>query len=355
MPNGKKRGSVDENWDASGPATLADVARRANVAKSTVSRALSNDPTLNIREETRARIKAVAAELQYVPNPTARSLRLLRSWSLAFVVPELDNPVFGQTIEGAHRAAVERNYSMLIAKIDASEPYQDFGQRLVLGSRVDGILLNTVQYPAVLKDLKALNAKVVLVNRRSGDENEHSVMLDNAGGAVMAVAHLVGLGHRKIAYIAAPPVTSVSKERLAGYRRGLAAAGLRYNKALVAECEPSAGAAEAAARAMLACDPAPTAVVAWNLAIAAGVTRAALSLGVPVPEALSVIALNDAGPAEMMTPAITAVQFPLFRLGWQAASTLIDLIEGLPVSKQPAALPPISLRCRESTGPVPNG
>lgn len=343
--------SVTDETNASSRATLADVARLASVAKSTVSRALTNDPTLNIRDETRRRIKTVAAELSYVPNPNARGLRLLRSSTIAFVVPELDNPVFGQTIEGAQRAAAERLYSMVIAKVDKNDAFAAFGRRLVLGSRVDGILLSTVAFDALLREFDALDAKVVLVNRRIGNAHDHAVMLDNAGGAALAVAHLAALGHRRIAYMAAPPFTNVSHERLEGYRRGLSEAGLDHVAALEVVCEPSAPAAEARARALLSSHDRPSAVVAWNLSIAAGVTRAAHALGEGVPERISVIALNDAGAAEMMTPSITTVRQPLFDLGWDAANALINRIEGRPREAASTPLAPIGIVERESTGP----
>lgn len=338
-----------------GLATLADVARRAEVAKSTASRALSKDPTLNIRPDTRNRIELAAAELGFIPNPNARSLRLARSWSLAFVVPQLDNPIFGQTIEGAHHAAVSRNYSILIAQVDASTAAEGFGRRLVVATRVDGVLLNTVQYPELLDDLDALQARVVLVNRRTGTDGENSVLVDNEAGAALAVSHLVQLGHSRIGYLSSNSTTFISDRRYEGYRRGLGAAGLSFDETLIASCDADAAAAEAAAFRLLSTGGRPSAIVAWNLVIAAGITRAARRLGIAVPAALSVIALNDSPSAEMMTPQISAVRLPLFDLGAAAASRLIDLVEGRPIISRSLVLPPEGVVQRESTGPAPAG
>ncbi|RAI01525.1 LacI family transcriptional regulator [Acuticoccus sediminis] len=337
-----------------GPATLADVARRADVSKSTVSRALSNDPTLNIRDETRLRIKAAAHELGYMPNSNARSLRLARSWCVAFVVPELQNPVFGQTIDGAHRAAADRGYSMLIAPVEASPAHDELARNIVLGSRVDGILLNTLEYPKFLADTSALQARMVLVNRQTGADGEHCVLLDNEAGARLAVQELAKLGHRRIAYMPTSSVSWVSQRRREGYHLGMKAVGLEGEERIMPECEADLAAAEACAAEILASPNRPTAIVAWNILLAVGVTRAARRLGIAVPEDLSVISLNDSSAAQMMTPQVSAVRLPLFQLGWQAACLLIDLIEGKPVAPEPVVLTPECVILRETTGPAPS-
>ncbi|WP_108659188.1 LacI family DNA-binding transcriptional regulator [Acuticoccus kandeliae] len=346
----RDRTKLPAGIQTSGPATLADVARRAEVAKSTVSRALSNDPNLNIREETRLRIQAAAAELSYIPNPNARSLRLSRTWTIAFVVPELGSPVFGQIIEGAHRAAAEQNYSVLIAQVEEGGSPRELGRRIVLGSRVDGVLLGTVDDQRLLDDFTSLGARVVAVNCDTGDANDYSVIVDNEAGAQLAVGHLAELGHARIAYLCAAAPTYVSDRRRSGFIAGLEAANLPVDPRLLREINPSAHDAEAAALDLLSDIDRPTAFVAWNLAVAAGITRAARKLKLCVPDAVSVISLNDTRAAEMMTPAVTAVRLPLFRLGWSAATNLIDLIEGRRVDPHAMILRPDGVVHRESSG-----
>lgn len=351
MTDERNKGLQDEKlrW---GGATLADVAERAEVSKSTVSRALSDDPTLNIREETRLRIKAAADALGYRPNSNARGLRLSRSWCLAFVVPELQNPVFGQTIDGAHRAASERGYTMLIAPVDYSPAQSEFARNIVQGSRVDGVL-NTLERPDLIASLSALKARMVLVNRQTGAEGEHCVLLDNIAGARLAVRELAALGHRRIAYMPSTSTSWVSRRRREGYYLGMEAVGLSGEAMEMPPCEADLAAAEATAAAVLSQPERPTAIVAWNILLAVGVTRAARRLGVSIPGDLSVISLNDSSAAEMMTPQVSAVRLPLFRLGHAAASLLIDLIEGKPAAGEPPILPPEGVILRETTGPIP--
>lgn len=337
--------------------TLADVARHAGVAKSTISRVMSGDRTLSIRDDTRQRILDSVEALGYRPNPSARNLRTARSWSIAYVVPEIDNPIFIQTIHGAERAALERHYSILIAHADTAHPDRDLYHRMVLGNRVEGLLVNTVQDPDLLADLHRLGAPYVLVNRET-DRAEHGVILDNEGGVRLAVRHLVELGHRRIGYVSGPTAHYASARRLAGYRSALAEAGMAYDPALFAECQFDRAGAERAAGMILrggrtAETMPPTAVVAGNLVIASGITAAAASLGIAVPARLSVISLHDVPAAEMMTPRITAVRFPLFDLGWSAANALLDLIEGRIQERIRRVLPPDGITLRDSTGPVP--
>lgn len=334
------------------PAMLQDVARRAGVAKSTVSRVMSNDPSLNIRQETRERIREAVEQLHYVPNPNARNLRTSRSWSTAFVIPELDNTIFVQTMQGAEAGFVEQNYSMLIAHIDVERPDRELYRRMVLGNRVEGLLVNTIQDTELLADLRRLNTKYILVNRHT-DQDEHCVILDNEGGVRLAVDHLVELGHRRIGYISGPTGQYASERRYAGYLAALEAHGIPYDPAIFGVCYYDRDGAAAAATAMLTTSERPTAIIASNLVIASGITTAGSELGYPVPDQLSVVALNDGPSAVMMTPQITAVRFPLFELGRTAAADLIALIEGRTEGSIRRVLPPDGIAARRSTAPAP--
>ncbi|WP_084462643.1 LacI family DNA-binding transcriptional regulator [Oceanibaculum pacificum] len=334
------------------PPTLEDVAQYAGVAKSTISRVMSNDPSLNIRQDTRDRIRQAVEHLRYVPNSSARNLRTARSWSTAFVVPELDNPIFIQTMQGAQAALIERHYSMLIAHIDVNRPDRELYRRMVSGNRVEGLLVNTIQDAELLADLRRLNTQYILVNRHT-DQDEHYVILDNEGGVGMAMDYLVALGHRRIGYISGPTQQYASERRYAGYLAALEAHNIAYDPGIFGVCQYDRDGAEAEAHRMLAQPDRPTAIVASNLVIASGITTAANALGLGVPEKLSIVALNDGPSAVMMTPQITAVRFPLFELGWTAATELISLIEGKVAEPIRRVLPAEKIVIRQSTAPAP--
>ena len=335
-----------------GPAPrLEDVAAAAGVAKSTVSRVMSGEATLAIRDETRQRILDTAAELGYRPDVRARALRLKRSHTLGIVVPEIDNPAFGTIIRSAQKAAIERGYSLFISLADKDQPDAELYRRLVEGNRVDGVLITTVSDPGLVMELRRRSVSYVLVNREF-DGQDDSIIVDYAKGAAQAVAHLLELGHRRLAFISGPLHQYAGRTRLDGFRSGLAEAGLPFDAAMVAECNYGWTEARAAfSRVMTASAARPTAVCAANTIVASGVIAAAQDMGLAVPGDLSVIALTDAPLSVMHVPAITAVEFPFERLGQRAAHRLIDKIE-FDLRQDNETLDPLGVVVRASTGRI---
>lgn len=333
--------------------TLQDVAARAGVAVSTVSRILIGEKTLSIRPETRQRVLEAARALAYRPNQQARTLRTRRSYSFGVVVPEIDNPAFTTIIQGAQRAALENRHSLLIGYVDKHYPDLELYRRLVHDNQVGGLLVTTIQNPDLTQGLHALGVPYVLVNRRL-DDNTPRVLVDYEAGTRQAVAHLCALGHRRIGYVSGPLAHYTGRSRLAGYRAGLAEAGIVFEASLVQECEYDRAGAEAAAlRLLQGTGERPTALCAANVAVASGILVVARGLGIAVPEQLSVIALLDGPAANMLTPSITAVQYPFFELGHTAALDLMDLMAQRPLRDRLRVLPPGGIAARESTGPAP--
>jgi DNA-binding LacI/PurR family transcriptional regulator len=343
---------MSENHDPIKPqARLEDVANLAGVAKSTVSRILIGEKTLSIRPETRQRVLDAVRELAYRPNQRARSLRTRQSFSLGLVVPEIDNPAFITIIQGAQRAALERDYSLLVSYVDKHYPDRELFRRLVNDNQVGGLLVTTVQNPALTEDLKALGVPYVLVNRDLYN-GAHKVTVDYATGTRDAVLHLAGLGHRRIGYISGPLEHYTGRTRLAGFHAGLAAAGLAFDRELLVECDYERPGAEAAMRRLMALPGPPTAVCTANVAIASGVLAVSALLGLNVPRQVSVIALLDAPASEMLTPSISAVRYPFFELGHAAAGDLIDILEKKAGRQPSRVLPHTGIVQRQSTAAV---
>ena len=337
-------------------ATLADIARRAGVATSTVSRILLDEKTLNIRPETRQRVLDLARELAYRPNTRARSLQARRSFSVGLVVPEIDNPAFTAIIQGAQRVALERGYSLLIAYADKDFPDQDLYARLVEDNQVEGLLVTTIQTAPVFDPVR-WNIPYVLVNRERGADDP-KVMVDYQAGTRDAVLYLAGLGHRRIAYVSGPLAHYTGRTRLAGFKAGLAQAGLEFDPALVVECDYGRTQAESAMTGLLqaaqAGRPIPTAVCAANVAVSAGILATLGRAGIAVPRQMSVLALLDTFVADMLTPPVTAVSYPFIDLGRAAASHLLDMIEQRAQPPQLRPLPHNGITVRASCGPAPS-
>ena len=310
-------------------ATLSDVAARAGVDVSTVSRVLSGSQGQRIADKTRRRILQAAKSLKYQPNMAARSLRVARTFSLGIAVPQLDNPVFSQIIIGAERGARERGYSLVVAHIEESSSDDDAYGRLVSANRVDGLLVTTLNDNSIVLRA-ARNARVpfVLLNR-SVKGIRNSITFDSAEAARIAVRHLIELGHTRIAHLSGQLNPSTGIGRFAGYRDALAAAGIPYDPSLVAVSGYTVKGGADAMRAILQRPgERPTALFVLTLSAATGAMLVLQERGIRVPDEMSIVTVHDAPIAEVMFPPLTTVQMPVERMGYDGATGLIDLIEG---------------------------
>src|SRR3954454_21202275 len=193
-----------------------DVARRAGVHVSTVSRVLTDSPQLNIRPETRRRIERAAADLRYRPNAVARALRSASTGALGMLVPSLRNPVYAEIIRGAFERAWERNFVVMLAEDRGGEDAERAYERLVQQGRIDGMLIAGL-HPDSILPAHAAQAPVpfVFVNRRQ--PGGHNISMREEDAARIAVEHLLALGHTRIAHLAGPADIDTARRRLTGY------------------------------------------------------------------------------------------------------------------------------------------
>lgn len=332
-------------------ATLKDVALKAGVDRSTVSRVLRSDPALSIRPETRERILKAARLLRYQPDAIARGLKLRRTFTLGMIVPLMDHPLFPEIIRGAEQAAREAGYLLVLSHAGDNAALVPQHLRLVQQNRVDGLLVATSYLnDAVLQELLYLKTPYVFINRRPENGNNY-IVTDDRAAAHKAVSHLLGMGHRRIAHLAAASPSEAGQRRLQGYRDALQEYKVRYDPSLV---EPAGLIAEdgrtGMQRILLRKKIRPTAVFCSNLAMAAGALVALREKGIGVPDEMSVIGIHDAPLAELVNPPLTTVSVPLFEMGFEATQLLLRLVErvGIPDGR---TLPPTDLIERGSTAP----
>jgi LacI family transcriptional regulator len=334
-----------------GTARLADVACAAGVGTSTASRVLNGDPSVSIRPETRERIVGAARRLNYRPNAFARGLKLARTMTLGMVIPNLAYPVNSEIIRGAERRAAAAGYVTVVA--DAEEFLQsgEAYRRLLLERRVDGLLIaSATTSERFLAELARQDLPFVLVNRRVPHVGP-SVTVDDAGGMRLAVEHLFGLGHRRIAHVAGPRDADTARRRAAGFRAGLRAAGLRLSPELAVHTTLDEEGGFHAAESLLALRSPPTAITVWSLASAVGALAAAKRAGAAVPERLSIVAFHDAPLAAYLDPPLTTVRMPLAEMAERSVECLLRLIAGEPATSTVIETPP-ALVVRSSTGPA---
>jgi LacI family transcriptional regulator len=334
-----------------GAARLTDVADAAGVGTSIVSRVLNRDPTVSIRPETRERILNAARRLNYRPNALGRGLKLARTMTLGLVV-NLDYGEVGEIVSAVERRAADADYTTLIADAKAFVERGETYSRLLFEGRVDGLLVASgLANDGLVRELRGKGVPFVLLNRRLAGV-EPSVTVDDALGARVGVRHLLGLGHRRIGYIAGPEYADVARRRLKGVRGALRDAGLRLGEAQLVHGALAEDAGYEAMQKLLAASHPPTAVAIWSPTSAFGALAAAKRRGLRVPEDISIVAFQDLPLAAFFDPPLTTVRMPLREMADEGVDILLRLVDGDGAKSVVVHTPP-ELVERASTGPPP--
>jgi LacI family transcriptional regulator len=250
------------------------------------------------------------------------------------LVPDITNPFFPPIIRGAEEAARERGYELVLCNTDDEPEREKASLRVLRERQADGLLIATSRTAdATLASVRRERFPFVLVNRGSRVAEDPVVEVNNARAAADIVAHLVSLGHRRIAHIAGPLSTTTGAERAAGYRDALRTHGLRADATLMAEASAySEDAGHAAALRLLRVEP--TAIFAANDLLALGALRAARDKGIRVPLDLSVVGINDIPMVGLVDPPLTTARVPQREMGTIAARMLISLLEREPIANR---------------------
>ena len=320
-------------------ARLEDVARAAGVSKSTVSRVLSGDPTLSVRDETRERVRALAQELDYRPHPVARALATPATGALALLVPNLSNPAYVEIIRGAYRRARERGYVLLCAEDFEEQEADEAFTELVDGGRVDGLLIASARPENRLVDALARHWVPHVFVNRSVPGAAGNVTLDVARASRLAYEHLAAHGHTAIGHVAGPHDVQSARGREEAFLAAAAEHGHATPPVARGAFTPSGG-ADAAER-LLREHPEVTAVFTSSLAQAIGLLHVARGLGRAIPAELSVIAYDEVPVAQYLAPPLTTVAMPLSELGAAGVEILVEVLDGNPARSQVLGSEPV--------------
>lgn len=327
---------------------LAKVAARAGVSNGVASRVLSGDTTLNVREETRERVRAAARELHYVPHASARALRRRHSGIIGLAVHDLASTMFSELLAGANDAALETGDVILLCDADALIESEAVRQQYVTNQRVGGLLIQG-GFSGEERSVEVLAAAVsaVIFNSPGRDGIPGVYMKDRAAGR-LAASHLIEMGHRRLGYIGGHRGTYSEDSRRRGVEDALRVEGLS-----LPERATLIGALNAAQgyEAAMGIGPAArdlTAVVTVNPLVALGALRAFADLGIGVPTDLSVIAIQDSWLPATSVPRISTVALPQFEMGRTAVRLMQSLLRGEVVASVEISTEP-SLVPREST------
>lgn len=307
--------------------TIRDIARIANVSRSTVSLALNDSPRINA--DTKRRVLEIVEQLDYHPNAMARALVGGRTNVIALVVPQINHvfsdSYFSETVSGITDVIYNLGHSLMLEVATETFIQQSIYDRLFKERRIDGMMivgsLTTDQWIAELRDK---GRPICLIN--SLWEGVNSVVADNRAGVMRAIDHLVGLGHRAIAYIKGLDITTVGLQRDEGFRCGLARHGIPYDEALVAYGNFSEKSGYEAMRTLLARRRKFGAVFATNDMMAIGAMRAIREVGLSVPRDIAVVGGDDIPLAHYIQPALTTIRQPMDVIGSMAVELLLDHI-----------------------------
>ena len=331
--------------------TISDVARTVGTSKKTISRVLNNDP--NVSKSMRQRVLDAVAALNYRPLTSARSLATNRSFMIGLLYDNRSPSYIMEVQAGVLEACEAQHYSMMVQPLVSTSP--DFVERiedLLTRHQPDGLILTPpiTDHPQLLECLRQNNVPFASIAPRHPEECIGVILREREAAAAM-VAHLVSLGHRRIAHILGDPEHGAGIWRLAGYRDGLERAGLKEDPAYMVQGRFSFESGVAAMRQLLALPQRPTAIFAADDDMAVGAIWAAAEAGVSIPRDMSICGFDDTTIATQVWPPLTTIHQPVREMGRRATQEL--LLRVLNKGEPRMVEVDYEMRIRASTAPTP--
>lgn len=315
--------------------SLIDVARRARVNISTVSRTINQ--TGKIGPETQARVQKAMRELGYKPNRVARRLRTREGSThlLGLIIPNIQNIFFADLARGVEDVAYKHNFALLLCNYDEDEAKERFYLDVMQSESVDGIIIPPIHQtdPAVLQVVRN-GTPVVCVDRSLSSGNLDKVEVDNHMGALKAVEHIIARGHRRIGVISGPLDSSTGRERLRGYKDAHAQAGITLKSELIRFGDFKQQSGQILAQELLSLSDPPTALFVCNGLMMTGALEAIAALGLKIPRQVAIVGFDELTLADVFNPPLTVVRQPAYEVGKCAAELLLKRIED---PKRPAS------------------
>lgn len=306
--------------------TIKDIARKAGVSHTTVSRALNGNPA--IPEKTASVIRGIAGEMGYLPSAAARGLKTRHSRVLGVLVSRIDNPYFGEIIQGIEDAVKDPGYSIFIASSDMDPGHEKAIIQAFSEHRVDGVIIGSVPVNRNNYDLlEKYGIPTVVINDQSLRNHKYAISHDDEYGAQQVTRHLIELGHRRVAYLGNTQANRINKNRLRGFKLEMTAHGLEINPGHVT-AQPGGEIENGVAgmRLLLEKSNDITAVFCFNDLMAIGALQVLCEQGLRVPDEISVAGFDDIPYAAYTNPPLTTFEQPKYSIGVEAADMLMGLI-----------------------------
>jgi LacI family transcriptional regulator len=330
--------------------TIADVARVAQVSKSTVSRVLNNRP--DVDAATVATVVEAMSRLGYIPSSHAVGLAKGSTLSLGLLAPSMSAPWMLEVLRGVTEAIEATNYSLTLYTIARGHSSLEALHARMRSQAIDGLAIMQPPYDVDnLRRLLGLGAPVVAIDARGAHPSLASVASNDEQGITSVVTHLLELGRRRIAMISGPTPIACHRDRLRAFREAIRTAGADEAPGHVAAPDDTFGAGAAAAAQLLERQPDVDAVVVGNDAMALGALRTLIQAGRRVPDDVALAGFDDITASRYSDPPLTTVYNPLYEMGATAAHLLLDATQGHDLPEEPVLLP-TRLVVRRSTDPT---
>jgi len=334
------------------PVTIEQVSKKTGLSVSTVSKALNDYP--DIASETKERVLKVARELNYHPSAAARNLRRKHTNMIGFVLPfavSYISEYVSELITGAAMAAEATGYN-LILYTNQSNQYEQLA-KICRAREVDGLLLRgTDHVDDTFSLLDGEEIPFVITGRRVDHPHASYIVPDNFGGSLMLMRHLIGLGHKRIAFTARPALFESNTDRIAGYLEGLRESGIVVDRDLIIETSVEPRSGYQAMNELLDLPNPPTALFAIHDLIAIDAMQAAFDRGLRVPEDISIASFDGIQSTQITKPSITTVRQPITDIGKRAVEILLSHIQDSSIPPMRETVP-VQLIIRESTAHAP--
>lgn len=321
-------------------ATMKDIARLAGVSTSTVSHVINKSRFVS--DEIAERVNNAAQQLNYAPSALARSLKMNRTKTIGMLVTTSTNPFFGEVVKGVERSCYHKGYNLILCNTEGDNQRMKASINTLLQKRVDGLLLMCSTLEGERLDVfdRYPDIPVVVMDWGPILFASDKIQDNSLQGGYMAAKHLIECGHKEIGCITGPLIRHQAQMRYEGYKRALAEAGIAINPDWIVESDFECEGGYQAFEKLYERGKLPSALFVSNDMMAMGVIQAASQRGLRIPDDLSLIGYDDVHIAKFMTPALTTIHQPKYRLGKAAVDTLLYRLENPDTTAQVVQLEP---------------
>ncbi|WP_267875385.1 LacI family DNA-binding transcriptional regulator [Cohnella cholangitidis] len=331
--------------------TIKDVAKKAGVSPSTVSRVIAEHPRISL--ETSRKVKEIMEELGYHPNLMAKSLVSRTTRTIAVILPKpaeelLLNFFFYELIRGVLAQLTRAGYDLLMAGGSNEQEELETVTRLVRGGRIDGLLLlYSRSSDPIISFLRKEKVPFALIGRSLDYEDVPSVDNDNVQAAYDATNHLIAQGQKRIGFVSGPTKLAMTQDRMAGYSRALVEAGLPVKQSWIVEGEFLLESGYRAMASIMSQPEPPTALVVIDDVVAFGVLKGLAELGYRIPHDVAIVSFNNIALSELTMPPISSVDVGTYQLGYTASQMVLRMIQQVEITTR--QIIPHRLVVRESS------